>query len=355
MDRNDLKSALAAFDAYESNYPNDYLGPFYHAYPLMMLGRPEEAIRFLEEAQRRSPNSLFPMYHLAAFNLVLRRFDAAQKAIASLREMGYGDRADYFTGALVFMQGQYDNAVAIFRTLRTASDPYCRSRGYQMEGNVLAELGRREEAIRLINQSLPADVVGGRDHDRADKLMALAYLYLAKGGRAACRASCLQALQLDGSLARSRDAGSLLAQAGYRADARGVLEARDPGNYPPISEEVRHRLRGEILLAEGQKQKALEEFERADRLTPPAENREFLARALVACGRLEEAWTIYKKAVEEQGQIWYWAEIHPPGFWGDMIYQYGSLSMRLGKPEAAEAEAAYRKLREGADPAVPKL
>jgi len=38
-----------------------------------------------------------------------------------------------------------------------------------------------------------------------------------------------------------------------------------------------------------------------------------------------------------------------------MIYQYGSLSMRLGKPGAAEAEAAYRKLREGADLAVPKL
>src|SRR5204862_4475886 len=158
-----------------------------------------------------------------------------------------------------------------------------------------------------------------------------------------------------GSLGRSRDAGSMLAQAGYVADARRVLQSRDPGNYPPISDEVRHRLQGEILLAEGQRQKALEEFEKTDKLAPPAEDREYLARALVACGRLEEAWTIYKKAVEAQGEVWHQAELHPAGFWADTLYQYASLSLKLGKPEAAKTLARYRELREHADANVPKL
>ena len=361
MDRNDMRSALAAFDAYESYYPNDYLGPFYHARPLLMLGRTEEAIRALEQARQKEPNSFFPFYHLAQFNLVLGRFDESAKAIANLRRLGYGETAEYFEGASLFMQGQYDKAMAVFRTLRTPSDPrdpydpYYRSRSYQMEANVLAELGRREEAIQLINQSLAADVASGRDDDRADKLTALAYLYLARGDRPACRVACLKALELDGSLGRSRDAGSLLAQAGYVADARRVLRSRDPGNYPPISDEVRDRLQGEILLAKGQRQKALEEFEKAAKLAPPAEDREYLARALVACGRLEEAWTIYKNAVQAQGQVWYWAEVQPPGLWADTLYQYASLSLKLGKPEGAEAAARYRKLREHADPDVPKL
>ena len=355
MDRNDMKSALAAFDAYQSYYPNDYLGPFYHARPLLMLGRTEEAVRALEEANRKNPNSYYPLYHLAAFNLVLRRFDESAKAIASLRQMGYGDAAVYFEGASLFMRGEYDKAMAAFRALRNAGHPYYRSRSYQLEASVLAELGRREEAIWLIKESLTADVANGRDEDRASKLTALAYLYLARGDRAACRAACLQALQLDGSLGRSREAGSLLARAGYLADARGVLEARDPGNYPPISEEVRHRLQGEIFLAEGQRQKALEEFERTDKLAPPAESREYLARALVGCGRLEEAWTTYRNAVEAQSRIWYWPEVSPPGFWADMLYQYGALGLKLRKPEAVGAAARYGKVRARADPGVPRL
>jgi serine/threonine protein kinase/tetratricopeptide (TPR) repeat protein len=358
MDRNDMKSALAAFDAYESYYPNDYLGPLYHARPLLLLGRPEEAIRALEEAQRKNPNSVFPFFHLAGFNLVLRHFDQAAQAIARLRQMAYGetvDSADYFEGEALFMQGQYDKALAAFRRLQTAGSPYFRSRSYQLEANVLAELGRREEAIRVINQSLPADVASGRDGDRAAKLTALAYLYLAKGDRTACRTACLKALELDGSLGRSRDVGSLLAQAGYLEEARRILKSRDPGHYPPISDEVRHRLQGEILLAEGQRQKALEEFEEAAQSAPPAENREYLARALAACGRPEEAWTLYQKAVQAQGQIWYWAEANPPGFWADMLYQDGRVGRKLGKPEATDAAARYRKLREHADPDVPML
>ena len=355
MDRNDMKAALAAFQAYESFYPNDYLGPFYHARPLLLLGRPEEAIRALDEARQKNPNSLFPLENLARFNLVLRRFDESAKAIGNLRRLGYAEQADYFAGASLFMQDEYDKAITAFRTLRTASNPYYRSRSYQMEANVLAELGRREEAIRLMNQSMAADVASGRDVDRAGKLTALAYLYLAKGDHAACRTACLRALELDESLGRSRDVGSLVARAGYLADARRVLKSRDPGNYPPISEEVRHRLQGEILLAEGRAQNALEEFEKADKQAPPPEDRNYLARALIALDRLEEAWTIYKKAVETQGQVWCQAESHPPGFWADTLYQYASLSLKLGKPEATEAAAHYRKLREHADPDVPKL
>jgi hypothetical protein len=95
----------------------------------------------------------------------------------------------------------------------------------------------------------------------------------------------------------------------------------------------------------------------AANLAPPAETREYVARVLVACGRFEEAWTLYRAAVEAQGRIWYQPEANPPGFWADMLYQYAgrtsnSASPKPPQPDTANSAPTPIPTRQGCNPFV---
>ncbi|MGO9269066.1 MAG: hypothetical protein ACLQOO_02200, partial [Terriglobia bacterium] len=103
------------------------------------------------------------------------------------------------------------------------------------------------------------------------------------------------------------------------------------------------------------KQLALTEFSKADRLEAPALDREYLARALAACGETRAAWAAYGKTVSNPGQLWYQPEIYPPGRWADMLYEYAKLGRQLDEKDAHDALGSYLSIRQRADKGLPDV
>lgn len=97
-----------------------------------------------------------------------------------------------------------------------------------------------------------------------------------------------------------------------------------------IFELARHRLRGEILLADGAPEMAVTEFREAATLDAPVNSLEYLARALVAASRKakdararremqHEAAALYAAVAMHPARVWEFARAYPPGFFADQV------------------------------------
>jgi hypothetical protein len=91
---------------------------------------------------------------------------------------------------------------------------------------------------------------------------------------------------------------------------------------------VRAHVRGELLLAEGRWQQAVEEFRRADRLEPHQTDKEYLGRALLVAALhapdeasaaviRKEALSNYAVVGKNPGMVWQWPLDYFPGYCAD--------------------------------------
>jgi tetratricopeptide (TPR) repeat protein len=341
-DTGDLKSAVEFFSQYSVAYPNDYLGYFDRGYPLMLMGRAEEAIHALKEAEQRNPNSYYIADHLARYSLIIGDFAQSAHYTGRVRQLGHPDYADQVDGQANFMQGDYQRARELFVSLRRSNDPYLQSVSFYLEASVLAELGRYSESIQILKQGIAADLPTGDSSDRADKILALAYIYLRTGNLRAVRDGVMSSLDADRSSTRLSGAGVLLARSGWLPEAKRLL-GEFPAHPTAVAERSgRMRLEGEILLAEGNVRSALTILER-ERLSNQAKAllSDSFPRALVVAGRLDEALSEYNQLVSNPGQVWQQAESYPPGFSADLFLQCVRLGFRTGSPDAEKRVAEY--------------
>jgi serine/threonine protein kinase/tetratricopeptide (TPR) repeat protein len=369
MDRWDFEGAVTTFATYAAQYPSDYLGYFMRApSQLRLYEDPTTAIGSLLEAQKK-PNAAAGRFqllnHLARYYLIAGDIPKALEYVAQLRSGGWGDYADAVEGEVRFVEGNYSMADALFERVRKSDRAYLRSASYCFQANLRAERGQYADALRLLEDGAKADDLSGLKVPKANKLLAIAYVRYRQGAFDASRKACLEALRLDNSLERSLTAGTLLARSGYPKDAQRVLDGLDNDRYPPISDIVRWRLGGEVLMAEGRPCQALSEFDRADAAEAKAHDREYLARADLACAespgsterttRTQQALSAYKSIAQSPGRFWYQAETSLPGFWSDALFQYAKLGLALGDAQARSALDRYARLRSAADAHAPDL
>jgi tetratricopeptide (TPR) repeat protein len=369
MDRWDFEGAVTSFATYAAQYPDDYLGYFMRAPSQVMLyPDPTTAIGSILAAQRK-PNAasgkFYLLSHLARYYLIAEDLPRALDYVGQLRRGGWSGYADAIEGEIRFVQGNYSLADSMFEGVRKSDNTYLRSASYCFQANLRAERGQYADAVRLLEDGIRADDLAGLKVPQADKLLAIAYLRYRQGAFDASREACLAALKLDASMERSLTVGTLLARSGYPRDAEQVLEGLDVDRYPPISDIVRWRLQGEILMADRRPCPALIDFDRADAMEAKAHNREYLARADLACGepqgiasrlaRTQQALSAYKAMAESPGRFWYQAETSLPGIWSDSLFQYAKLGLRLGDAQAQAALERYVRLRAAGDKGVPDL
>jgi len=365
MDRWDFGDAVREFQTYAVQFPNDYLGFFMRAPSLVMLYEsPDTAIGALLEAERR-PNaasgSFYIQSHFARYYLIAGDLPKAFARIARLRQAGLNDYADALEGEARFLEGNYQRADELFGGLRKYDNVYLRSASYCLQANLRAELGQYTQALKLLAEGMRSDALADLKVQQAGKVVATSYLYYMQGSRSASRDAALEAIRLDFSLERSLTVGTLLARSGYPADAEDVLKNLDPTRYAPVSDIVRWRLRGEILMARDKACDALAEFEKADQKEAPAHGRDYLARAELACTGpsrprsrdQEAAFSAYKAMALNPGRLWYQGEDTLPGFWADMLFRYSELGTRVGDHDGQAALDRYLKLRYQSDPDLP--
>jgi tRNA A-37 threonylcarbamoyl transferase component Bud32/predicted negative regulator of RcsB-dependent stress response len=351
-DAEDYKAAESSFYNYTVYYPNDYLGWFYRAYPLMMLGRADEAVSSLKKAAALDPARMFAPALIARVDFILERYDDASHWIRHLRDTDHADDADLIEGQLDFLQERYEEGLQHFATLKESQDPQYRSYAFSLLARVYAELGRYGDATEVLQQGMTADLETGDVVRRADKLLDRSYINLKRGRYEASLQDTKLALELDRSLLRSLTAGSLLGRAA--GETTGSVKARltaelrkteaqlPQGNFKPLSDVVRARLRGEVFLVEGNWKQALEWFRKADSLEAPEKDRECLARGLLAAAQhtvdqaqatslREEALAAYAGVAREPGRIWQWSMGYPPGYLADETLSYIQAALLCGK------------------------
>jgi eukaryotic-like serine/threonine-protein kinase len=352
-DTGDLKAAVDYFSQYSLIYPNDYLGFFYRGVPLMLLGRTEEAIQVLQEAETRAPDSYYIADHLARYNLILGNFSEVARYTKRVRELKHPWWAEEVDGQASVMSGDYEGARKVFDRLANADDPFLHSARFYLAASVLAEQGRYDKAIEALHDGVKADLRAGDASDRADKLLGLAYLYWRKRDLVASREAALQSVEAEPSIRRTADAGSLLGRAGFTADAQHLLNSLDPQDTATESRVARLRLRGEILLAKKRCQQALDELQEAKALDQePARLRDYWGHGLFVCGRHEEAEAEFARLISRPGQVWHQPENYMPGTNADLLFEYGRAGLQLAKPEARVSLEQYIKLRSVSDPGL---
>jgi serine/threonine protein kinase/tetratricopeptide (TPR) repeat protein len=392
LDTSDFPSALAAFTDYALYYPNDYLGPFYQAYPLMMMGRAPEALNALRKAGAIDGSAYSVPAHIARFNLILQDFDKASEAIRKLRQMGYADDADDIEAGLEFMQHHYDRTLELYRKLQGSEEALYRTRSYLLLACALAELGRYADAIDSLDKGIRSDISEGDNADRADKLLARAYLHLRQHDYPETLDDTRQALELDRSLQRSATAAALIGRAASEAkdpprkalvaELHSIERGLGSFNFDPISKIVRTRIRGEVLLAEDHAGDALKQFELAADTEAAykiqATEQDYLARGLlIVADRLDatkvadaettssspardplqlraRALQAYGRMAQHEGQIWQLPEESPPGYYSDEVFSYAQLAARIGNFDAGMRSALeeYCNRRQHADPVL---
>lgn len=351
MDTGDYRAAESQFRTFCLFFPNDPYPQFWLGMALQWLGRFDEAIERLQEAERLGPAFFNVPAHLAMARFRLGQFSQAARNIARVRELGQPEWAQFLEGVASFLRADYSAAAAAFSALARSPKPYWRSRGAGLHACLLAEMGRAEEASRILEEGLALDAKDGQSAGMAAKLLALAWIRWRKHDPAACRAACLRALEMESSPRRLRYAGALLARCGFPDQAEKVLASHALDTELPVFTLAKHHVLGEIHLARGNPAKALEPLRQADALEAPARHREYLARPLEAAGDQEAAWQAYRRTVEAAAIIWQAPEEDFPGLWADSLFHSARLAFVLGRREEfTKTIALYIALTQQADP-----
>jgi tetratricopeptide (TPR) repeat protein len=242
----------------------------------------------------------------------------------------------------------------MFGLLQNSKDALYRTWNYSLRARVAAEQGRFAEATQLLKDGMRADLSVGDAAHRADKLIDLAFISLKRGDIAECLSKSREALALDSSPQRLLEVGTLLGRVAdeselhvknqITAELRSMLSRIPSSDLKPIAQIVDHRLRGEELLALGRSTEALDELRLSSQLEAPVNDREYLARALLARWRVRPATadalsdrnmalSEFGRFVSRPGEIWQWPLDYFPGYLSDRVFSYIKLSYFLHKED----------------------
>lgn len=355
-DVGDLRSAIDAFAQYSVLYPDDYLGYFYRAYPLMLIGRTEEAVEMLHKAEDRAPDSYYIADHLARYSIILGDSPTTERYLNIERKLGKSQNADLIEGQRRFLQGDHQGARIYFTDLQSSADQFVQTSSYYLLACVLAEEGRYRDAIQTLQLGISIDARNGATADQAQKLLALSYLYSKKGDIAESRRCALQSFALEPSPRQAGDAATLLARVGSVKDADQILESLKNKPMTLVLKVVSLRIQGEILLAKGRNTEALSLLDRWRKLN---QERSFLqdswAHATFITGLNDESLSETNGMLLRPGQIWHQGEAYPPGYLTDLRWLHARAMAALNRPEARQELAEYLNARRSSDSDLPDL
>jgi serine/threonine protein kinase/tetratricopeptide (TPR) repeat protein len=345
MDTGDFQTAADTFQEYSSLYEHDYLGWFYRARPLSMLGRSPEAIEVLKKAHEVDPLKSGALILLVSENLIVGDNAEAIKWSDSLRSMNDKDAAWFSDGILAFVNGDLSASTRLLHNPSDSANPMARSESIRYLADLQAEQGNYSEAANLLGRAL----ANGRQS--AYMLMDRAYAIGMAGDSVQCAQTVERALQLDSSpdmvLRASLTLGRVYSRlTGANANpiraSLALLPGRlSAGNFGVITTETRYRVLGEALLARGEAEAALREFRKADSLEAPRISREYLGRALEAMAAHRSdaskadqwrraALDSYAFPAMHPAVIWQFPTEYPPGAYAESIEDWLRVANSIG-------------------------
>jgi tetratricopeptide (TPR) repeat protein len=275
--------------------------------------------------------------HLARYSLVARRWQDALRHAARLRELRQQVDAALIEIAVAFSRGFLDDFRA--ELMQVADDPAGRS--WSLRACMLAELGRTNDAIQMLENGIAEDLRRGRDSEQASRLIALAWLQSTTDPEQALTRA-RQALRLEGGLAHRLNAGILFTRMGRPGEADGLLGEMERDAETPNGRLACLRLRGELLLARGRSLEALRVLSELDDADGPYAHREYLARTRSRLGDRAGAVAAYLPIARTPEIAWQCPDSTFPGAWADAVREYLQIA---GDTADAKIRKLYGRLR----------
>jgi eukaryotic-like serine/threonine-protein kinase len=346
-DTGDYYAAVQAYRDYAVYFENDYQGWFYQGYPLLMLGRTDEAIHVLEKAYSIDPSRGNAPWELARANIIKGNYENVNHWRMVLAKQGDIGTSSYFGGILSFAKHDYIESRISFTEIRHSARAEDHSWSYWLTAGLEADLGNHQAALTALNNGIQEDRSGGYTAREADKWIARAYIECQMQDSKQCVRDIERGLNLDSSLQRLTSAGTVIGNficrhGRHEPDMYALLlymQREIPReDYGVISDITRHRIRGEIALARDDVHQALNEFEAAGNLDSPIADHEYLGRAFALAAQQtsnsSKALTYRREAMRAYGVIalhsgvaWLQPTTALPGVYADQLHEYLRLAL----------------------------
>jgi len=313
-DTGDPRKADGTFRAYEVQYPNDFLGPFYRSHLALTMGQPEKALLLLAKAEFLAPESFYVPERQARASLAEGNLDAAAGFSARVRQLGEAGYADRLDGEISAVKGDTAGAEGLFAGLRKYNNEFLQSDSYLLEATLRAQEGNFDGAASILEKGIQDDAANGNVAAEAQKLAGLAYVNFRLEDASGGRDAALRSLTLQPDARMRVEVATLLARNGVVEIAKTVLDKLGRQSDLPVFQISRLRLQGEILLASGHGKAGLEKLWSAWNLDQERGMlRDYLAHALAATGHTTEALQSYRDLSKSPGAFWCFEDLHFPG------------------------------------------
>ena len=311
----DYQAAEQLFAEYAHYFPDDWFGLYYREFPLMMLGRVEEAVTMLEKSLRFPDRRGRAHMKLAWAMTYKGDLEAARAHAAELKRMNLRALEGWANAVIRYVSGDADAALA--GIAEAAKDPQLVSTTIHevYRCNVLADSGRIAEAIRLAFDGAQRDLSAGRPAERAAKTIGGAALLAELGSRAECvrRLATIDPSTLGPQ--QAADMVMILARNGAVDRARQASRTLSVNLPYPRFQIARLRSDGELALAENRTRAGLESMLRAAALDSRAYGKQYLAYAQERSGNRQSARMEYQAHLRSKAFQLHSLTPEPAGSW----------------------------------------
>jgi len=338
----------AAFAEMEKEFPYDWLASFYLGDALGHRGRSRDSVAAFLRAASKTHGSVPLADNLGSTYLILGDYPAVDREGSELSKLGADAQARLLQGRSLFARADFAGALRTLRGIEASADvTYSRARWLQAAA--LAEMGLNADAERMLKESGREDEIAGLPDAHAEKLAGLAYLRMQANDLPAAR----EFIRLAAATARSPyqlvPIGILAARLRETGLAQNIV-ARIAAAAPEsaLAENGSLVIAGELQLARGSVQDALNDLEKWDRLESARRPRSSLTRALERAGRVGDAVVLYARDsdIPRLSRFGSGAEAIYPGFFTDTLLDLGRTAERAGdKIQARGALQEYLRRR----------
>ena len=361
MDRGHVNEADQLFLLYLNSYPDDTTMRVNYATLLRKNGRNQEAIEQLQQVLQLAPDYAGAYIGIATANKGLANYPAALQAYAK----AFAIEPNWLTagninreyGFALVANGEDQKAEQVFTAL--LAKPDTRENGLRSLAFLDLYHGRYSSAQSRLEHSLEILKTQNSPLSVARVHLALSIVAEGKGDTKAQRhhldAAVAGLNEIQSKVVFGAMIGDACARAGFTDLAEKIAALITPLADPHSSEQsgYRHLLQGDIALAAGQNDKAIELLQQSDKENRTGLSQEALAHAYQQAGQIDQAIASYQKMLSSTGASLSW---EPQQRWLVARYTLASdYSWRGDNQKARDTLAALLDLWKNADPDLPTL
>jgi len=359
--QNHVGDASMLFRAYLNRYPDDAVMRFDYANLLRRAGRQQDAIEQYTQALRMMPDYAHAYLGIATAYKSLGKYTDALQAYGRAFELDpqflTSGNVNREYGFALVANGEDQKADQIFSAL--LGNPQTRETGLRSLAFLDLYHGRYASAGSRLKQSL--DLLRGQRSPLSEARVHLLLAIVAEGtGNAKAikqnlddAASCLDKIQA--KVVFGAMLGDEFAREGFAQKAEQIAAVIAPLADQQSSQQMGylHLLEGEIVLATGKNEKAVELLTLADKENSTGYSIEALARSYQQSGNIDKAISAYERIFSDPDPAFGW---EPQQRWLQARYVLATdYAARGEKQKARETLAALLGLWKAADPGLTLL